>query len=534
MQSQNTSLVGLPRELLDNIARSLPTKDFNALRSTSKAMEDKIFPYWANSFFKKRQFSKLSSPPQSLILTDCFSLYQQIMVANVSVIDSFSLKTLVDISEHESLSKVIVHVIIGLDDFMGVDPRGIQIGEEFNQWRSAAYAQQTLLLSGVAANILSTALRNLPNLKTVDIRDFDSPTRYRDAVEQQPRRWRSYGYSNHEQWRHALISIGPRASFCGYVFQAVLAALDQSSPELESLEVILKQRNFGLSEDAFALFPVLGAGITRTLHSLTKLHLDLKTGWMFGGGLPYVADFYNTPQTATTYLRGFLRLATNVTWLRLNFLPSADRSEIANSLFGWLGLDPDPASPSGDTKWNEFNPAPVALPLRRLDIGNVNSIKIDVLCKTLAKFSDLENISIKETVLEMTTDQSAAQGHFGNEDTDEDGDSIWASFIRGLYISNPKLKHLMLSNLYQKYRNQFDRVVFYNGDNTNYRASLSMINDDHAKLKQLAKETWTTRGLGNMQSKREDRQALDSEDEDLDDPEDEDEDEEEVLNNDED
>ncbi|ROW09317.1 hypothetical protein VPNG_05861 [Cytospora leucostoma] len=504
MQSQDISLVGLPRELLDNIARYLPTKDFNALRSTSKVMEDKVFPYWANCFFRKRQF----------------------------MIDPFSLKTLVDISEHKSLSKVMVHLVIGLDDFMGVDAQMIQNGETFNQWRSAAYAQQTLLLSGIAANLLSTALHNLPNLKTVDLRDFDSPTRYRDAVGQQPCYWRSYGHSNYGQWKHAISGSSRRIPFCNYVFQAVLAALDQCSPELGSLEVILKKKHQGLSEDSFALFPVLGAGLKRTLHGLTKLHLDV-AGQMFDNVASHGGSF-TTPQGATTYLRGFLSRTTNVTWLRLNFETFTGRSEAVNSFFGWLGLDPDSAPPAGDSKWNEFNPAPVALPLRRLDIG-ITTIRADVLCKALAKFSDLESICIKETLLDMTDDHSPTQGDFDNEDADEGGDSIWASLIRGLSKTNPRLKHLSLSNLRQRCKqNRPDSVVFYDGDSKAYQSTLSITNVDHAKLNQLARKAWTWRGLDHMQSRGENRQALDNEDEDLDEFEDEDEEEEEDSSDDED
>lgn len=60
MMSQTSQLVKLPRELLDNVTSSLPTQDFAALRLACKELEAKLFPYWANCFFKKRQFSKRS------------------------------------------------------------------------------------------------------------------------------------------------------------------------------------------------------------------------------------------------------------------------------------------------------------------------------------------------------------------------------------------------------------------------------------------------------------------------------------------
>lgn len=51
-------ITDLPRELLDKIASSLNTKDFNALRLSCKQIENSLFPYWSNAFFKIKQFSK--------------------------------------------------------------------------------------------------------------------------------------------------------------------------------------------------------------------------------------------------------------------------------------------------------------------------------------------------------------------------------------------------------------------------------------------------------------------------------------------
>lgn len=74
MASQHRRLVNLPPELLNNIASSLPTNAFNALRLTSKELEDKLFPYWANCFFKKKQFSKFCPklpPPRAFFANTC-------------------------------------------------------------------------------------------------------------------------------------------------------------------------------------------------------------------------------------------------------------------------------------------------------------------------------------------------------------------------------------------------------------------------------------------------------------------------------
>lgn len=77
MMSQTSQLVKLPRELLDNVTSSLPTQDFNALRLACKELETQLWEYWANCFFKKRQFSKqahLSSLPTMLLSAKCHVL----------------------------------------------------------------------------------------------------------------------------------------------------------------------------------------------------------------------------------------------------------------------------------------------------------------------------------------------------------------------------------------------------------------------------------------------------------------------------
>lgn len=51
-------LVKLPREVLDNVAKFLPTPAFNNMRLTCKVIENNLFEYWSNCFFRKKQFSK--------------------------------------------------------------------------------------------------------------------------------------------------------------------------------------------------------------------------------------------------------------------------------------------------------------------------------------------------------------------------------------------------------------------------------------------------------------------------------------------
>lgn len=66
--AQDSNIAKLPRELLDQVTSYLPTLDFNNLRLTCKLVENKIFPYWSNTFFKKRQFSTLTPSQLTLFL----------------------------------------------------------------------------------------------------------------------------------------------------------------------------------------------------------------------------------------------------------------------------------------------------------------------------------------------------------------------------------------------------------------------------------------------------------------------------------
>lgn len=56
--AQNSHLANLPREVIDNVAKYLPTPAFNNMRLTCKLVENKLFEYWSNCFFRKKQFSE--------------------------------------------------------------------------------------------------------------------------------------------------------------------------------------------------------------------------------------------------------------------------------------------------------------------------------------------------------------------------------------------------------------------------------------------------------------------------------------------
>jgi hypothetical protein len=137
----------MPLELLVHlIATYLPTKDLGALRLTSKHFETALFDTFAKEFFDKKQFM-LTTP---------------------------SLDALVKISKHAALSKVVKHVIIGLENYEQSPP--ISHYRDPDQTKHEKYCngladQLNLLGSGRACIMLAEAFRNLPHLTTLGIRD---------------------------------------------------------------------------------------------------------------------------------------------------------------------------------------------------------------------------------------------------------------------------------------------------------------------------------------------------------------------------
>lgn len=406
-----------------------------------------------------------------------------------------SLQTLIDISQHQAFFRVMSHLIIGLDEFAACNEFAMANFEEYSRWRSATSAQQTLLQTGVFIDHLSTALTNLPSLETIEIRDFNSPTRYRDAVGNRCPEWRSYGSSLYT-WRdrHPGLSLldshehrGSRQThdFVGQVFKAVLAAIGRSSPKLVSLEFILRNDDYALVDDAFAISPALRPGLTQTLHGLTKLHLYLRTQKLrLPQNLRPKSGLFDS---TTTYLRSFLALTTNITWLRLNFDPVNSPDSDNSRFLAWLGLRPGYRPSPTEMGWNEMNPAPIALPLRRLDLGNI-SLSTDVLHEIVTKFPNLESLCLRVACIILRDEQPSAPSLLDENGVDENGDCIWAKFIRGLSASAPNLKQISLSRLEQAYRGMVDPIVF---DDPECPSIHSVANIDHSELEALANMTWT-------------------------------------------
>ncbi|GAM89550.1 hypothetical protein ANO11243_075890 [Dothideomycetidae sp. 11243] len=405
MTDQASHLAQLPRELLDRIASHLPTTAFNALRLTCKTVENNLFKYWSNAFFAKRQF----------------------------MIDKFSLRTLVDISEHAILSRTLKHLVIGLDDLARISTRLTPSADELFQARSAIGAQQALLDTGEVGDVLARALEKLPNLETIDLRDFDSRTRFRDRVEGEPvPYWRSYGASQYGQWsrdappsQYDHVRFSRANDFISRVCRAVITTLAKAPSGVRRLEFILRRPSYGLQDEAFIMSPALPAG---TLSTLTALHLDLAlpdegTDYAWSHPLPESAVW----DVSTLHLRRLLHCTPSVTWLRLNFKTWSDNNRVG-AFITWLGRQPqNDATRSASL----IDPDPITLDLRRLDLGGLICPSRHLVA-LLDKFSKLKYLSLR----------NIRMGGFPG-----DGDDVWADFLRQLPARSPQLNRLELRDL---------------------------------------------------------------------------------------
>ncbi|KAJ4389020.1 hypothetical protein N0V93_006482 [Gnomoniopsis smithogilvyi] len=487
-------LAKLPRELLDHVSSFLPTPAFNNLRLACKLVENKIFPYWSNAFFKRKQF----------------------------MITAFSLQTLVDISRHATLGPCMTHLIIGLDYFRSVGQQYANTRDDYQQFQDACDAQELLLDTGAALQLLTTALLNLPNLESIDVRNFNSPTRYRDIYKYRSNfrvcpAWKSYGYSEIPDWSPYLAlqngslfgnngDIGP-SHFVNRVVRVLLTAIGQSESPLRGLEVIIRPfhhfRTVALTGGGLGVLPILGKGIPTklplVLSRLTKLHLDVNLG---SDSLPSVGSYQypfkipsDMPKSAeevsdpsSTNLRKLLALTSNLTWLRLNNRSNTWHGSVR--LMSWLALNPEtPFGVNIEARWGDSNPKPVSFPLRRLDLGNMR-LHTSTLDLLVIKFDKLECLSFRDVHLQPV------QAQLDEMEDDRENRSVWAAFFQKLPKAARNLKQLSLKGISESLEPQSIHkhpVVFYpaitEDDHVEtYNLDLSTI--DQAALEALAANTW--------------------------------------------
>lgn len=321
-EPQQTSLTSLPVELLISIASYLSTAELLSFRLTSRAIEVALFNDFAAYYFAKKQF----------MLT-----YE-------------SLQCLVEISLHPKLSTVLQHVILSIEKYHPrippVDLQGNDLSTSASQsdkYFQGFYDQTALLNSGHSRDLLAQAFRNLRNLKTIGLRDYNNGRRWRDG---EGAEWRAYGASTVLRETgvsllpltkyHHVVAYGGGASaaeFSTRVFTELLHALGSSGARPEAVEILLRTGSDGLPDPAFHIPRFLEPTMAPVLSSLTTLLLTLNlrgTSWPSPG-----------VSIRMRAIRNFLSLTSNLTHLRFNFQRAGDSEE--HQFLDWLA-DSDPAA----------------------------------------------------------------------------------------------------------------------------------------------------------------------------------------------
>lgn len=364
MDGQGVSyLRKIPLEILVRIAKFISTDDIANTRLTCKSIERNLFNYFSREFFKKKQFMAYS----------------------------ISLQALLDISKHPGLGPCLKHVIIctdRLDDTMQLANIGVDADQERRQEQIDLYCADhtNLLCTGRLHNILAEAFANLPNLETIDIRDFNSRTRDRDVNEtNQGGYWSSYGSVTIRRdtgIRPPLVSRGPLLyKYPSQLLNVLLSALATAKSRPGSLEVIT--RRSGVDDSAFFISPWIRQPVEQLLAGLKTLHLAVYPGNQYRVKMPM--------------MRKFLILVPNIIWLRLNFTTGhpiypGQKDQFANLLY-WIAGCNDDGSRIDDP------PQVPSFQLKTLDLGDMELVPAQLL-GLVDKFAPtLRDLSLRRVCL---------------------------------------------------------------------------------------------------------------------------------------
>lgn len=218
------------------------------------------------------------------ILNDLYLLFPVML-------STFSLDVLINISKHPALAPFVKHVIIGLDQYE--PPVRHHSWSDISQceaFRNGWADQYTLTSSGRDREMLAEAFRNLPNLSTVGIRDYNAQGRTRDED-----RWRSYGAPTASR-QSGIPLRGASSEYATRVYTLLFQALADANNPTRSVEIILRTPGTGLSDFAFFLPAV--TTMRPVLDGLQQLLLTLNFKEHLSMDNPVIA--YQTSSTWTT------------------------------------------------------------------------------------------------------------------------------------------------------------------------------------------------------------------------------------------
>ncbi|KAI0553375.1 hypothetical protein F4679DRAFT_468074 [Xylaria curta] len=438
-------LLNVPLEVLLQITSYLTTPEYGYLRGTCKQLEALLFGAFSREFFSKRQFALME----------------------------FSIQALVDIAKSR-LGPSLTHLIIHTEhpysptSFPSRSPTPRERAVRDNHYRAESINHMEFITTGLDVEMLSDAIKHLPNLETVGIRDFYSRNRSRDNTV-----WHSYGcptftkrtndplvlpsfFSSHERHR------GPE--YTGHIFLTLLRAIGIAevsgwSSKVTRFEVLL--HHSALLDQAFKIPNRFQDEVSLALSKLEVIFLD----GLSESALDFVVDDIGDtagPIKGTGYfLSRFLAKLSALQHLRLNFHKYEDSCTerfilwLANARSDATHAMASPMKSSlleqnSEDLPTQFPPAPNFPNLRDLDIG-MAAVSESVLLALYKNYkSTLRGVSLHKVKLKCKYDTQV---------------NLWARLCNKMAAADLQLHTLGLSYLKQASGNQDERsgMVTFNG-----------------------------------------------------------------------
>lgn len=453
-----SGLLTIALEVLLQITSYLTTPEYGNMRLVCRHLDAFLLKSFAHEFFTKKAFMLTEFSLQALvdISTSCFAPSLKYLIINVERPSPPSSH-----NHHNNAADITPDIVRDIT-------------------REYYCSHKGLVSSGQDVELITEALRNLPNLETFGLRDFPSSGRYRDGGDEF---WHPYGASTFQQQTGLQLSRPRYPAFSGHrysedeeyishLFLTSLRALKNAKMTNcpTRFEVILRHNN--LPDLAFSIPRCVEPDILPVLQDLKVLFLDLGRSTF---PPRVVKKGATTEDFPGLLLAVFLSKLQSLIHLRLNFRDCSHNA--TTPFFKWLAqssLDTSqdstpPTSSQGASVGNELQsrvpqlPQAPSLPLlEELNIGMVTVSPVSLL-NILGRYrSSLRRICLHKVILQHSASASQAAN----------GGNLWASFLRQTARPGTKLTAIELSELKQHHNHDAIRVEFRDPSNMKLRTGV--------------------------------------------------------------
>ncbi|KAI1755627.1 hypothetical protein F4782DRAFT_489346 [Xylaria castorea] len=420
-------LLNVPLEVLFQITSYLTTPEYGYLRRTCKQLEALLFGAFAREFFFKRQFALME----------------------------FSIQALVDIAKSR-LGPSLTHLIIHVEHPHSTHPTRAMLAPRErlvrdNRHRAESINHTEFITTGLDVEMLSDAIKHLPNLETIGIRDFHSRNRSRDNTV-----WHSYGCPTFLRQTNGLLALPNTVSgehhrgteYIGHIFLTLLraignAAVSGQSSKVTRIEVLL--HNSHLPDQTFKIPDRFQAAASLALSKLEAIFLDGLSESMLDFVVDDIGDTTDPIMGLGYFLSRFLTKLSALQHLRLNFQRYDYRS--TERVLLWLAnarsnpahataspMDSRSPAHNSEDLPTHFPPAPSFPNLQNLDIG-MATVSESVLLTLFKNYkSTLRGVSLHKIKLTCKHDTQV---------------NLWARLCNKMAAADLQLRTLRLSYLTQ-------------------------------------------------------------------------------------